>query len=76
MQVAVAVSCVWGKRRRAIARDVALLIAPRNCSEEVGKVSVHVIWVKEVPVIKHRFFQKVTAGIMKVTAGHKEGLSP
>lgn len=61
-------------QKEAIAQDGA--IAPRSCSEEVGKVSVHVIWVKEVPVIKHRFFQKVTAGVMKVTAGHKEGLSP
>ena len=51
--------------------------APRTCSEEVGKVSVFMILVAEggERAVRHTFWQKVAARLLKVPAGHEEQTS-
>ena len=70
-------SFIWGKMR-TIARETAFQTALRNCSKEVGgKVSIHVILVKaEYMQLSTYFLQKVSAGVVKVTASHEEQTSP
>ena len=69
-------SFMWGKMRTT-AREAALQIALRNCSKEVGgKVNIYVIGEGGVHAIKHTFLQKVAASLVKVTASHKEQMSP
>ena len=59
---------------RTIAWETAFQIALRNFSKEVGgKVSIYVIFVKgEYMQSSTYFLQKVSAGLMKVTACHEE----
>ena len=63
---------------RTKARETAFQRALRNCSKEVmGKVSIYMILVKGATCNQvHIFLQKVSASLMKLTASHKEQMSP
>ena len=56
---------------RAAAREITPQIALRNCSKEAGeKVSIHVI------LVKGESMQSSTYFFQKVSASHKEHMSP
>ena len=63
---------------RMITWEAAFQITLRKCSEEVGrKVSMCVILVKWTTCYQANIIlQKVAASLMKVTASHKEQMSP
>lgn len=67
----------WGKVW-TIAWETVPQIAPRNCSKEVErKVSIHVILVRREYMQSGTYFlQKLAANLMRVTASHKEQMSP
>ena len=58
---------IWG-RMRTTALETASQIALRNCSRVIREeVSIYVILVKgKIHVIKHIFFQKFSAGLLKL----------
>ena len=63
---------------RIITQETAFQISLRSRSLEVGgKVSMHMILMKAgVHAIKHTDWQKLAASFLKVTASHKEQMSP
>ena len=63
---------------RIITQDTVIQMALRSRSLEVGgKGSVHIILMKAgVHTIKHTDWQKLAASFLKVTASHKEQMSP
>ena len=61
---------------RTTAQEAAFQIAEKPLQRGRGNV-IYVILVKvEVLAIKHTFLQKVAAGLVKVSASHKELMSP
>ena len=64
-------ACFIGSEMRAAAREITPQIALRNCSKEAGeKVSIHVI------LVKGESMQSSTYFFQKVSASHKEHMSP
>ena len=64
---------------RTVGWEMAPQMALRNCSKDAGwGWSVYIFGFGEegIYIIKHIFFQKVSASLVKLSASHKKQLSP